>query len=179
MTSKKYFFILSLIFFISLNAFAQYHHAFYVEAGGPAITGSINYDCRFKKEVKNFTSNLGLRLGIGFSPSYILQNSKVVSSKSIKAIPIIGLNNLLDISSEKLGSNIEYGFSVLFAPANSIADKKGNYLEKSRVIPSLNIGFRAQDNSKLKRMYRFCYNPFLLDGKLCHWVGLSIGVHIN
>jgi hypothetical protein len=175
---KKYFLVATLCC-CCLFSTAQYHHAFYVEAGGAAITGSINYDFRFKKEVKDFTSSLGLRVGVGLSPSYTLQNNTVVSLKSIKPMALIGLNRFMDMSYIKLGSNIEYGLSVLFAPSNSIADKKGNYLEKGRVIPSLNIGFRAQDNSKLKRMYRFCYNPFLLDGKLCHWAGLSIGFHIN
>jgi hypothetical protein len=179
--NNKFFLIIILCCAFTFFCKAQYNNAFYIEAGGAGISGSLNYDFRFKKNVKYSSWTNGLRVGLGLSPKYILNttNNATISTKGVKLMALIGYNSFTDMSYLRLGSNIEYGINFLYAPANSIADKKGNYMPKNRIIPSLNFGYRHQDNSKMKRIYRFSYTPFLLDGKLCHWAGLSFGFHVN
>jgi hypothetical protein len=180
---KKSYYIYSIILscFFILPIQAQQHHAFYLEAGGGAITGSLNYDVRFKKNIPYSTWANGIRIGIGVSPKYIVNTTSntIISTKGTKLMALVGYNSFMDMSYVRTGSNIEYGVNVLYAPANSIADKKGNFIPKNRIIPSLNIGFRRQDNSSMKLIYRFCYTPFFLDGKICQWAGISIGFHIH
>jgi hypothetical protein len=175
------FFSIIICCFFSIKAIAQNHHAFYLEAGGAAITGSVNYDFRLKQKVTIGSWTNGIRIGIGFSPKYILNTTTqfVENTKGIKLTALIGYNSFMDMSYVRAGSDIEYGINFLYAPPNSIADRKGNAVSKNRIIPSLNIGYRHQDESKMKRMFRICYTPFFLDGKLCHWVGLSFGFHTN
>ncbi len=175
-----------LIFVISTYITkAQRHSALFAEAGGSGILGTINYDFRFKEDINTgkFKDGIGLRIGIGLSPKYILDTiiaHHPVSTKGITPLFLVGINTFTCLDySRSSGSNIEFGANLLYAPKNSIADKKGDFKETSRIIPSLNAGYRFQSDVESGLLWRICYTPYYLDNKVHHWVGASVGYNFN
>ena len=165
---------------------AQKHSALFAEAGGNGILGTINYDFRFKENINTgkFKDGLGVRIGIGLSPKYILDTTIAhhpVSAKGSTFLFLLGINTFTCLDySRSSGSNIEFGANLLYAPKNSIADKKGDFKEMARIIPSLNVGYRFQsDDGGSGLVWRICYTPYFLDSKIRHWGGISIGYNFN
>jgi len=173
------FFILGMV---CLNNFAACQsifkdNAIYLEAGGPGILNSINYDFRFHNygDGEGILQGLGLRFGFGLSPKYELnQNNSVESVNGLKSQFLIGINTLF-MQKYGVNSNIEAGINLLFASKNSIVDKWGDFKEKKRTVASINLGYRHQDIYKSNFVWRICYNPYILDNEIHHWGGISIG----
>ncbi|MGC4103489.1 hypothetical protein [Ferruginibacter sp.] len=167
------------------SAFAQKHNALYAEGLGTGLTGTINYDFRFKDDIitGNFKDALGLRFGVGLSPKYIYDVSVAmhpVATGGTKPLVLLGVNTFQDLSYCKCaGDDIEFGANLLYAPKNSIADKWGTFKQTDRFIPSINIGYRRQKDEYNGIVLRLCYNPYFLDGKLHQWLGVSVGYHFN
>lgn len=182
MKHKKTFLLLLCSLTFSM-AISQKHSATYVEAGGAGLFGTLNYDFRFKETSGSRYGLPGLRIGIGVSPKYILDSgviNHVISTKGTAVLILVGINSLCDLSYAKIGGdNIELGVNLLYAQKNSIADKKGVFKQTNRLIPSLNLGYRFQSYEDKGFLWRLCYDPYLLDGKIHHWFGISAGYNFN
>jgi len=172
----KFISIIIVIFIICISPAAHAQSkAAYLEAGGAGLVETFNFDSRVKPKQGD---GFGWRLGIGASPKYIQKpgTGKVSSISDAAGLFLVGVNTFFDPEySHSTGHNIELGANVLFATKNSYAEKRGSYKGKSRVIPSLNIGYRLQRKDEKGFIWRLCYTPFFLDGKLRQWGGISAG----
>jgi hypothetical protein len=182
-SQKRLLLFLCLLFFTI--TFAQKHDALYLEGLGAGLTGTINYDFRFKKDIAtgNFKDAMGLKLGIGLSPHYIFDSAKAlhpVAAGGIKPLFLIGVNTFQDLSyAQSGGTNVELGASILYAPKNSITDKWGQFKQTDRIVPSVNIGYRQQWDEAAGILLRVCYSPYFLDNKIHQWLGIAVGYHFN
>lgn len=172
----KYICIITIFSFICISqSIHAQSKAAYLEAGGAGLVETFNFDSRIKsKQADGF----GWRLGIGASPKYAqnLSTGKVSSASGVAGLFLVGVNTFFDPEySHSTGHNIELGANVLFATKNSYAEKLGSYKGKSRVVPSLNIGYRLQRKDENGFIWRLCYTPYFLDGKLRQWGGISAG----
>ena len=168
-------------FFIAIS---QKHSATYIEAGGSGLFETVNYDFRFKEDDgRGRIGLIGLRFGVGVSPKYVLDSgvvNHVVSTNGTAVLILVGINTLLDESYPHIGGScIELGVNLLYAQKNSIADKKGDFKQTNRFIPSVNLGYRFQSYEENGFMWRLCYDPYLLDGKIHHWFGISAGYNFD
>jgi len=118
----------------------------YLEFGGPGIFGSINYERQLFP-----TPSLGIRLGLGFSPS----------AKVGPAFPI-GLNYLLNISKNR--SFLDMGITL--TPIIGLDNTHIAYL------PS--IGFRRHTTQHW--MFRMSYTPIInQEIGFFPWMSICIG----
>ncbi len=175
--------LLITLFISYTNAsIAQKHNAIFLEGAGSSLTGTLNYDFRFKDSIRDF-KNYGLRLGIGASPKYTFNpavNLHPVSSNGTALLILVGINTYADMEySQEVGHDLEFGINFLYAQKNSIADKIGKFKAKDRIIPSINIGYRSQAIENGGFMWRIDYTPYFLDKKIHQWGGISIGYNFD
>ncbi|GAB5408863.1 MAG: hypothetical protein BalsKO_12280 [Balneolaceae bacterium] len=169
---KNYIFISTLLLFSSeviaqsiqgppTNKFQDTRSTFYIELGGNAIFGSVNYDL-------TFDSKYGVRIGV--SPGLFLLDN---SSNNYEEDFDFDLTAL--ISAFKLfGSDLhkfETGIGVLFGDRITPRDK--NY----PAIPALalNLGYRFISTKEKGISFRGMFTPSISKNGLITWVGISLG----
>lgn len=170
--------------FYFLYGFTQSSQSVYIELGGPSLFSTINYDINFlPKEKGRNPGQYGFRLGVGISPKYRQDSFPFLKTKHTNGMAMLvvaGAYYLADFSySGAADYFIEIGPNLTYAGKNSIAEKFGDFKDKFRLIPSLDIGIRTQSQVSRSFMWRLCYTPYYLDEKLRHFGGISLGYNFQ
>ncbi len=132
----------------------------YGELGGAGVVMSINYD---------LVINNSSVFRIGATPTILSDpNSKQVNEQyDDEDFPIVGIVSYSKLFG-KNDSRVEVGAGFTFGDTISYADKPG-----SNALFG-NISYRLQPVDG-KTIFRATFNPFLKDGNIVSWIGLSFG----
>jgi len=150
------FFILFTLLLQAQNKFEQ--NAVYLEVGGNAIVGSLNYEHQFSNK-----PGLGFRMGIGVSLDEELHPS----------IPL-GVNYLIPLKNER--SFVDVGLGTTFTYEDVYQyDYYGNMSPTSRTIVALVPSFGYRRHAKNSLMWRASVTPVISRSGIFPWVGFSIG----
>ena len=161
--NKKTISILVVVhfFLISLNGTTQNNTSknsnLYLELGGSAGLGSLNYEKEFAIIKK---SKLSLRTGLGIAP--------IDKNNGFGLVFPLMINSIIGENKNKLELGIGQGITIT---------TKGNFF----LLTTLNLGYRYQHPEK-KIFYRITYAPlvsYLVDFQWQHWFGISIGFTLN
>jgi hypothetical protein len=156
------------------SAFSQKADVF-VEGWGAALTYSVNSEFIKQTSYVNGSSFLAVRLGMGLSHKYFQDQSGGFYTKGNTPVFIVGISSFGSWNLSGLGSNhYDLGLCIVSAGKNSFADKLAG-LNRIRIYPSANIGFRHQSAQKSSIMWKVDYCPYLLAGKFRHSAGISLG----
>lgn len=131
-------------------------HSVYVEAGGPGLYGSLNYELQLTDKPQ-----FGLRAGLGY------YNDRA----NYLTIPL-GANYLFTLEEEK--SYIEMGLGVTFARADGKlrgASTNPDASHFTSYIPS--IGYRRHTYDEW--IWRIMLTPIINNFGLSPWLGVSFG----
>jgi hypothetical protein len=175
----KNFLLVSLSFIIlPKSILAQKSSAYFVELGGNGITETINYE-KIQEKNSAGVDKSGVRIGIGFSPKYKKASnlqSEIEKEKGVAVCLVLGYNIFGNWGLSGINPNhFELGLNAVLISQNSVIEKIWKYKEKTRLFPSLNIGYRYQSEEKSGLLWKINYCPFYINSGLKHWIGISIG----
>jgi hypothetical protein len=169
---KKILLLTAIVSYCSCYGQRSFNHVVFGEGGGAAVMGSINYDMRFSKKSPD---GLGIRAGFGLvlgSEKIYFGSEYAYDNTNAQPVALAGLNYL---SAHKNSPHaFELGLSMMYASEKTFFLEWGNAEVKDRWIPSAAIGYRRQP-IKSGFLWRADFTPFLLDGTIYPWLGLSIG----
>ncbi len=132
----------------------------FIEAGGPGILFSVNYDTRFTAK----RDGLGARLGFGYFGS---------AGDGILTIPV--QLNFLEGSN---GNYFESGFGATYVKFVT-SNNNSFFSNASGILGMGTFGYRYQSITSGVN-FRASYNPvFTSDGFFPLWFGLSVGYTIK
>ncbi len=175
----KRFPLVFLAFILFSNfLFAQKSSAIFLECGGNGIIETINYE-RITEKASSGVDKRGLRFGIGFSPKYkklLSPQPEIKKTSGLSFCCVLGYNVFGNWGLSGVNpSHFEFGLNMVLMTQNSAIEKIWDYKEKTRVFPSLNLGYRYQSEEKSGLMFKINYCPFFISSGLKHWVGVSVG----
>lgn len=134
----------------------------YVEAGGPAIFYSLNYEkylYRTYDERYTWTAHVGL----GYNPiNFDILNTVYLPAGTIMAP--FSTTILKGAGKEKL--EIGGGFTLFTEDFND-----------NQIVPHAVIGLRVMESNNI--CFRMNYVPFLKDNTITHWIGISLGKNFS
>lgn len=134
----------------------------YVEAGGPAIFYSLNYEkylYRTYDEQYTWTAHVGL----GYNPiNFDILNTVYLPAGTIMAP--FSTTILKGAGKEKF--EIGGGFTLFTEDFND-----------NQIVPHAVIGLRVMESNNI--CFRMNYVPFLKDNTITHWIGISLGKNFS
>ena len=148
-----------ILLFLSAIAFSQAgskSNYIYLEAGGPGLFGSINYERQFSKE-----PGFGLRAGLGF-----------YTEKAFYMTVPVGINYLFPLKNKI--SFIDAGIGITWAKIDGrVFSKENNNIGNNftNVIPSIYYRRHAKNNL----MWKAGFTPVFNKNATTPWAGIAIG----
>jgi hypothetical protein len=128
----------------------------YIEFGGSALFYSGNYE---KVLIKTERWGWVGRVGVGYNPAdYTALNMVTVSGNTVLA-PFHS-SVLYGPNKEKLEAGL--GFTMLATSINN-----------QEIVPTFVLGFRVVEINKV--CFRASWTPFIRNGELVSWAGISLG----
>lgn len=156
----------------------QNKYTVYAESGGTGLFQTVNMEKVIDKPSRS-ASLKAIRLGVGISPKYVQYpalDNEVKKGKGLALVLVAGYNFFGNWGLSGVNPNhFELGINAVFVTKNSLIEKIGNYKDKFRAFPSLNIGFRHQPIDAKGILWRISYCPFYITEGVKHWLGASIG----
>jgi hypothetical protein len=134
----------------------------FIEAGGPALFYSVNYEKYLYRSYSEQTTWTA-RVGMGFTPFNFDILNTVFVEKNTFMVPFSS-SLLLGKGHEKL--EVGAGFSMLTKD-----------FSQREIIPHANIGLRVMESNKI--CFRLSYVPFYRNNSITHWIGVSLGKNFS
>lgn len=166
MKLKKYVCKLLLLLAICNTAFAQEEeykapqgtNNWFVELGGPAFFYSINYEkYLYRSYDEQYT--WAAHVGLGYNPINFNILNAVYLERNMFMAPF-STSILKGAGKEKL--EIGGGFTLLTRDFGT-----------NEVVPHALIGLRVMESNGV--CFRLNYMPFMQEGSVSHWLGISLG----
>lgn len=148
---------LLLLFFMSTTGFAQQRKGIFLEVGGSAGLGSINYERNFLDREQ---LDLNWRVGFSFVPIDRNNGTNLI-------FPVL-VHALIGPQAHKLELALGQGISLT---------TKGSFFAVTTPV----VGYRLQKEDR-PWYFRAVYTPlvsYIIDFQWQHWGGLSIGYQFN
>ncbi|OYU95735.1 MAG: hypothetical protein CFE21_11390 [Bacteroidetes bacterium B1(2017)] len=134
----------------------------YVEAGGPALFYSINYE-KYLYRTYSESYTWSARVGAGYTPFNFDILNTVYVPKNTFMFPF-STSLLIGSGREKL--EVGGGFTMF-----------SQGFSENQIVPHAVFGLRVMEANRI--CFRLNYAPFYQDGSVTHWVGISLGKNFS